>query len=186
MYALLKRQLDIVLSLIGLIISFPLWLVISLFILASDGRPIFFKQARYGRANRIFMQIKFRTMYNGHHEIRDYQADRRIIPVCAIFRKTALDSLPELINILKGDMSWVGPRPFPIHLLDSLSDKPKQVHLRQTIRPGLSGLAQAKVSKFISPQCKLRLDAFYARNYCFSLDLHLLTSSILRSIRGTI
>jgi lipopolysaccharide/colanic/teichoic acid biosynthesis glycosyltransferase len=184
----LKRAIDFNLAACGIFVSFPLWIAIALVILKMDGRPIFFHQERCGKGLRRFDLIKFRTMVNGKHRIESAVNYSSVTRLGRYLRVTGLDSLPELLNILKGDMSFVGPRPMP-YLVE---DEPKyknieQVpghYLRSQIQSGLTGLAQLYVPKTSSRRNKYRADNLYVRNASLWLDFKIFWLSILFTIRG--
>ena len=150
-----KRLLDIILSLIGLIALLPLLLLISISIFLTHGNPIFFIQERPGKNGKVFKLIKFRTMrtLDSHFE-EDMQ---RITKIGAILRKSSLDELPELYNVLKGDMSLVGPRPLLVEYLDLYSQNELRRH---DVRPGITGWAQVNGRNAISWNEKLKIPLF--------------------------
>lgn len=203
----LKRPLDVVLALLGLLASSPLWAVIALAIRLESGRPIFYFQERAGRRGRTFLAWKFRSM------VKDAEAasgpvaatdeDPRITRVGRLLRSTAMDELPQFVNILKGDMSFVGPRadrPWEVEQRDgelhrgdaSGADASAPTfealipnyHLRLLVRPGLTGLAQI-YGRYDTPRRqKLRFDLLYVRRQTFWLDVRLILLSLWISVRG--
>lgn len=202
---LLKRPFDVSLSLLGLVLSVPLWILIALAIWLEDGRPIFYLQERVGRAGRRFKTWKFRSMIKDAEvesgPVAAAQDDSRITKVGAVLRNTAMDELPQLINILKGDMSFVGPRadrPWEVEPKDGdLSGSAGSIHnpdffqlipnyqARLQVRPGLTGLAQI-YAKYDTPRRqKLRFDLLYIRNVSFWLDLKLILLSFWITMRGS-
>ncbi len=140
MYKLVfKRLLDIVLSLLALIALFVPLLVIALLVRLKIGSPVLFKQKRSGRNGKPFMLLKFRSMTEDRDEKGVYLPDeKRVTPFGSFIRKTSIDELPSLLNILKGDMSIIGPRPLPVRYLDRYTDEQKR---RLEARPGLSNVA---------------------------------------------
>jgi lipopolysaccharide/colanic/teichoic acid biosynthesis glycosyltransferase len=191
----LKRPFDFLLSLSGIIFSFPLWVIFGLLILIEDGLPLFYTQERVGKNGRIFKAIKFRSMVkDAERETGPVQAtenDPRITKVGRILRSTAMDELPQLVNILKGDMSFVGPR--------SLRPKEKEVygnpdetniedvpgyHERLTVRPGLTGIAQIYLPTDALRKEKFRYDLEYIKNQSFLYDLKLIVLSFWITFRG--
>lgn len=188
---LFKRVFDILLSILGLIASSPLWIIISLAIYLEDGGPIFFSLTLPGRFDKPFSCLKFRTMKHlkeGRHEMVFLEEDPRVTKVGRILRATALDELPQLINIFKGDMSFVGPRP-----VNRSEGNPRYVdisqvpgyEIRRRVRPGLTGIAQLYADKYISPRSKFRYDNVYVRNTGFLLDLKIVLFSFWVTIRGS-
>jgi len=186
----LKRPFDIFLSLLGLIISLPLWIIIAIAIYLEDKGPIFFSLQLPGRYDKPFRWLKFRTMKHlkgKKHEMVFLENDPRVTKVGRILRATAMDELPQLINILKGDMSFVGPR--PIHRSEG-NPKYKDVseipgyEIRRQVRPGLTGIAQVYADKYISPKNKFRYDNLYVKKMSFFLDLKLILLSFWVSLTG--
>jgi len=181
----LKRPFDIFLSLLGLIVSFPLWIIIALAIYLEDRGPIFFTIRECGRYGKDFNRIKFRTMRyakkgNPGHEIVNLENDPRVTKVGKILRATAMDELPQLINILKGDMSFVGPRP-----MNHADARPNYrylyevpgYNLRCQLRPGLTGISQIYLTKYTTLRHKFRYDNLYMRKMSFFFDLKLILLS---------
>jgi lipopolysaccharide/colanic/teichoic acid biosynthesis glycosyltransferase len=190
----LKRGFDIFLSGSGLILSAPVWLAVALAIVFEDGFPVFFSQSRWGKEGRKFQALKFRTMWNGSEEARSTQAgleDPRITKVGRFLRACALDELPQLWNIFKGDMSFVGPRALPINEIQS-SEAEKLVpdeavpgfRERLAVRPGLTGIAQIFADRDTTRARKFRYDLLYIRRRHFWLDLRLIVMSFYISFLG--
>jgi lipopolysaccharide/colanic/teichoic acid biosynthesis glycosyltransferase len=191
----IKRLFDASLAGFGLIASLPFWCVIPLAIKFEDGGPVFFPQARVGRKGRVFDALKFRSMRPDAETLTGpVQAavdDPRITRVGRVLRATAMDELPQLVNILVGDMSFVGPRPLrPNEVevrgdgqLTPLAEIPGYAE-RHSIRPGLTGLTQVYASRDISRASKFRLDRLYLRRASFCLDLKLIALSFWISGHG--
>lgn len=190
-----KRAVDVGLAGVGLVLSWPLWVLVAIAIWLEDRGPVFFRQGRVGRHGRVFETLKFRSMIP-EAEVRwgPLQAgpdDPRVTAVGSVLRATALDELPQLWNILTGDMSFVGPRPLrPGEIVRrgdgrvvQLADVPGYVE-RHAIRPGLTGLAQIYAPRDISPLSKFRLDRLYARRSSAWLDIKLVLMSLWISLRG--
>jgi len=192
---MLKRLFDICLSSIGLIGSLPLWILFGLAIILEDGFPIFYLQERVGKNGRIFKVIKFRSMIKDAEKdtgpVQATENDPRITKIGKILRNTAMDELPQLINIFKGDMSFVGPR--------SLRPKEKEVHEnpektniedipgykeRLAVRPGLTGIAQIYLPTDALRKEKFQYDLSYIKNQSFLLDLKLIILSFWITFRG--
>ena len=155
----IKRLLDIILSLLGLIIALPIFLIVSLLVLIFLGHPIIFKQKRPGKDEKIFTLYKFRTMTDKKDKNGNLLPDnQRLTKFGKFLRKTSLDELPEFINILKGDMSFIGPRPM---LIRDMVFFDKKIMQRQLVTPGLTGLAQANGRNSISWDDRLKYDIYY-------------------------
>lgn len=191
----LKRAFDLISAFLGIIISSPLWLVSSLAIYLEDRGPIFFLQERCGRQRQAFKIIKFRTMRlpekgKDPHKVTFAEHDPRVTRVGRLLRAAALDELPELINILKGEMSFVGPRPLPYRIEDGENARYKTIdevpghHLRSQVRPGLTGIAQVYAPKDMDRRNKFRYDDLYVREMSFWLDLKLVLLSLWITLRG--
>lgn len=178
-----KRLVDLGLSTLGLIISTPLWIMISFLIWFEDPGPILFIKNSVGLGGENFHQLKFRTMVHDAEAetgpILSIENDERILLVGHILRKTALDELPQLYNILRGDMSFVGPRPQRTVLVRDYLEEMPEFAERHQIRPGLAGLAQLVGSYYITPRQKLRFDRIYARHASLMFDLKLILLSFL-------
>lgn len=176
-----KRFLDIVCALISIIISFPVWLVIIVLIWWEDPGPVLFVKNSVGKGGVNFKQYKFRSMIlNAEKEtgpISGYENDERVLFFGSFLRKTALDELPQLINILVGDMSYVGPRPQRTVLVHGYLQQLPLYARRHRVRPGLAGLAQVVDSYDISPEEKLAWDLVYIENATIWLDFKLLLSA---------
>lgn len=178
---ILKRILDIFVSFVGLIISIPLWIAIALAILIEDGRPIIFRQKRLGKLGRTFYVYKFRSMIkdaeNNTGPVWANKSDHRATKVGHFIRRTGLDELPQLYNILKGDMSFVGPRPERPELAGEFKKVIPNFDSRLLVRPGLTGLAKVYGNYNTTPRNKLRFDLIYIMNQSFWLDLKLMLVS---------
>ena len=191
---MLKRLFDFTLSLSGLIISMPLCILISLAIFLKDGFPIFYLQERIGKNGKIFQTVKFRSMVkNAEKETGPIQAkenDSRVTKIGLLLRHTAMDEIPQLINILKGDMSFVGPRalrPQEKEVEDgsvkSVFDYP-DFNERAKVRPGLTGTAQVLAPRNIGRGHKFKYDLWYIRNQNFLLDIYIIILSFLITFEG--
>ena len=193
---MLKRIFDAALAGAGLLISLPVSAVIALAIKLQDGGPVFFRQERVGIGGRVFHVLKFRSMIpNAEAKVGALQAsagDARITKVGHFLRATALDELPQLWNIFRGDMSFVGPRalrPGEIEVggggkHEALEDVPG-FEERCRVRPGLTGIAQIFAPRDIPRRQKFRYDKLYIRKQAFSLDLRLIMLSFWITFRGT-
>ncbi|MBR2122911.1 MAG: sugar transferase [Lachnospiraceae bacterium] len=168
----IKRLLDILLGMAVIILFWWLYLLIALLVLVFMGRPVIFLQKRPGYHEKIFGIMKFRTMKDLKDSEGRLLPDKDRLTGFGLFlRKTSLDELPEIFNILKGEMSLVGPRPLLEEYLPWYSEREK---LRHIVRPGLTGLAQASGRNFLDWDKRLELDAEYAENISFGLDMKIL------------
>ena len=166
---LVKRLLDITISLIALIFLLPLMLLIYLLVIINLGSPAFFLQERVGKENKIFKMIKFRTMKNSTDKNGNLLSDNeRVTKFGSFLRSFSLDELPELINILKGDMSLVGPRALLVQYLGLYNDE--QIR-RHEVLPGLTGWAQINGRNSITWSEKFKLDVWYVDNWSLWLDI---------------
>lgn len=166
---LVKRLLDITISLIALIFLLPLMLLIYLLVTINLGSPAFFLQERVGKDNKIFKMIKFRTMKNSTDKNGNLLSDNeRVTKFGSFLRSFSLDELPELINILKGDMSLVGPRALLVQYLGLYNDE--QIR-RHEVLPGLTGWAQINGRNSITWSEKFKLDVWYVDNWSLWLDI---------------
>ena len=192
---LLKHPLDVILSAFMLILSMPVFLPIALAIKLEDRGPIFYRQERWGRGGTSFSAYKFRTMVaNSDREFGIKQArenDPRITKVGRILRAMGLDELPQLLNIFRGEMSFVGPRSLAVGEIVQ-DEKGRLVRYedipgfreRLRVRPGLTGLATIYIPKDAFPRRKFRYDFLYIRKQSFRLDLSLIFLSFWISFRG--
>lgn len=176
-----KRVVDILLSLVAIIILSPLlaltWLLVKLFI----GSPVLFSQERPGLNEKIFTLYKFRTMTNQKDSDGNLLSDeRRLTKFGRFLRASSIDELPELFNILIGDMSVIGPRPLLVEYLELYNDEQKKRHL---VRPGLTGLAQVNGRNLLTWEEKFRFDIEYVNNVSFVLDLQILLKTIMKVIK---
>jgi lipopolysaccharide/colanic/teichoic acid biosynthesis glycosyltransferase len=189
-----KRAFDVLVSGLGLIVSAPLWAVIAAAITLEDAGPVFFTQMRVGRDGVPFRAYKFRSMVPEAATLPPRQAserDPRITRVGRVLRATAMDELPQLWNIFRGDMSFVGPRPLmpgEIELRGDgrnvpLEEVPGYV-ARHAVRPGLTGLTQVFAPRDIPRASKFRLDRLYVRRASLCLDLRLVLLSFWITFRG--
>lgn len=164
----IKRPIDFLLSLVAIIILSPIFLVVAILVKIKLGSPVIFKQERPGLNEKIFTMYKFRTMTDERSENGELLPDSvRLTKFGKFLRSTSLDELPEFFNILKGDMSIVGPRPLLVQYLPLYNEHQKRRH---EVRPGLSGLAQVNGRNAISWEEKFSLDVKYVDNVSFIFD----------------
>ncbi len=177
-----KRAMDIILSLIGLIILSPVLLIVSLAIKIEDGGPVLFKQDRVTVGGKVFQILKFRSMIPnaeiGGKSQPAVDNDPRITKVGRFIRATRIDEFPQIINILKGDMSIVGPRPERVEHARKYSKLIPEFDFRLSVKGGLTGYAQVYGKYNTTPYDKLRLDLMYIENYSFMLDIKLILMTI--------
>lgn len=172
----IKRFLDIVISLTALIVLSPVLLVVAILVRIKLGAPVIFHQKRPGYREEIFELNKFRTMTDERDEEGNLLPDaQRLTSFGNFLRKTSLDELPELWNILKGDMSLIGPRPLLVGYLPYYTEEEK---LRHTVRPGLTGLAQVSGRNFIAWDARLAKDVEYVKNLSFWMDVKILFKTV--------
>ncbi len=176
-----KRCLDFILSLCGIIVLSPVLLVLSVLVRIKLGSPVLFRQERPGRNEKIFTLCKFRTMTDERDENGELLPDHmRLTRFGKFLRSTSLDELPELFNILKGDMSIVGPRPLLVSYLPYYSEEEKKRH---NVRPGLTGLAQVSGRNFIDWDRRLEKDVEYVDHLSFAMDCRVLWLTV-RTVLG--
>ncbi len=172
----IKRWFDFLLSLCGIIVLSPVLAVLSVLVRVKLGSPVFFRQERPGKNERIFTLCKFRTMTDQRDEQGKLLPDAvRLTKFGKFLRASSLDELPELFNILKGDMSIIGPRPLLVSYLPYYSEREK---LRHSVRPGLTGLAQVSGRNFIDWDSRLDKDIEYVENLSFGMDLKVLWMTV--------
>ena len=178
----IKRLLDIICSLLGLIILSPLLLVVIVVMLfANKGAGVFFSQARPGRGERLFNMYKFKSMTDERDAAGNLLPDaKRLTAMGRFIRKTSLDELPQLWNVLRGYMSLVGPRPVLAEYLQLM--KPHQ-RRRYEVRPGITGLAQINGRNKLSYQHRFKYDVWYVDNLSFALDVKIILETIALTLR---
>ena len=171
-----KRLFDIVLSLIAIIVLSPIMLITAILVRVNLGSPVIFKQARPGKDEKIFNMYKFRSMNSKTDENGQLLSDDlRLTKFGKMLRSTSLDELPELINIIKGDMSIVGPRPLAVIYLSYYNERERKRHC---IRPGLTGLAQVSGRNAISWDEKFEYDVNYAQRISIAMDVKIIVKTL--------
>lgn len=191
----LKRSFDFVFASLALFVSLPLWLVFGLAIKIEDGGPILYRQKRWGKGKKPIDVYKFRTMVVDADKkfgaIQAQKNDPRITHVGKLLRATSLDEMPQILNIWKGEMSWVGPRALPINEIQVKEENgyiPDEAipgfNERCIVRPGLTGMAQVYAPRDVPRRHKFRYDLIYIQNQSFWLDLKLITLSFWITFRG--
>lgn len=177
----IKRLLDIVCSLAALCVFWWLLVILAILVRVKLGSPVFFKQARPGKDEKVFYLYKFRTMTDERDENGNLLPDDdRLTKFGRMLRSTSLDELPEIFNILKGDMSLIGPRPLLVEYLPYYTEEEKHRH---DVRPGLSGLAQVNGRNAIDWDTKLAYDVEYVSNITFVKDVKILFQTVLKVVK---
>lgn len=186
----LKRFFDILVSAVGLIVASPFMLLIAALVKATDHGPIFFRQERLGKKGKVFRIIKFRTMVVNAEQIGTGvkiagKDDARITKVGRFLRATSMDELPQLFNVLKGDMSLVGPRP-PVtyHPYDGYKNYPEWAKPRFKMRPGMTGLVQISTRSKASWDDRMRIDLEYIEKFSIRFDIRILFGTIKTVLDG--
>lgn len=178
---MLKLFFDKILAFFLIILFSPIYLIVSFLIYRKMGSPILFRQKRPGYKEKIFGIYKFRTMTNDIDENGNLLPDeKRLIGIGKFIRSTSLDELPQLFNVLKGEMSFVGPRPLLIEYLDLYNDQQKRRH---DVKPGITGWAQVNGRNAISWEQKFEYDVWYVDNQSFVLDIKILWMTFLKVVK---
>lgn len=176
-----KRPMDFILSLIAIIVLSPVFLIVAVLVRTKLGSPILFKQERPGLNEKVFTMYKFRTMTDERDENGELLPDQvRLTKFGRLLRSTSLDELPELFNILAGDMSIVGPRPLLIRYLPYYTEEEKRRH---SVRPGLTGLSQVNGRNLLEWNKRLELDVQYARSVSFFQDIHIVFLTLKKVVQ---
>jgi len=176
-----KPLFDKILAIILIILFSPIMLIVAIGIYLWDGRPIIFKQKRPGLHGKIFEIYKFRTMTNELDENGNLLPDnKRLKGFGKIIRSLSLDELPQLFNVLKGEMSFIGPRPLLVEYLELYNEEQKKRH---DVLPGITGLAQVKGRNAISWRRKFKYDVFYVKHLNFCLDLYIIYLTIIKVLK---
>ena len=172
----MKRCLDFILSLCGIIVLSPVLIILAVLVRVKLGSPILFHQERPGKDEKIFTLCKFRTMTDARDEKGELLPDSvRLTKFGKFLRATSLDELPELFNILKGDMSIIGPRPLLVSYLPYYTERER---LRHSVRPGLTGLAQVSGRNFLDWDKRFQKDVEYVEHLTFGMDLKVLWMTV--------
>lgn len=180
-YRFIKRPMDFTLSLIAFILLIPVFLIVALLVKLKLGGPVLFKQLRPGKNEKIFTIYKFCTMTNEKDENGNLLPDsQRLTKFGRFLRSTSLDELPELLNIIKGDMSIVGPRPLLVRYLPYYKDTER---VRHNVSPGLTGLAQVNGRSFVRWDQRLAFDVTYVNSISFLLDLKIVLKTIIKVVK---
>ena len=175
----IKRLFDITVSLIVIVPFFPVWLVVALVIRLTSEGPVFFLQDRPGKDKKIFKVYKFRTMRPGSEKmvkgVEVMKDDDRVTAVGRFLRRSKLDEIPQCLNVLKGEMSLIGPRP---ERVDSLADYDEEISKRLNMLPGMTGLAQVSGNIYLTLQNRYKLDVYYVEHFSLWLDIRILLRTV--------
>jgi lipopolysaccharide/colanic/teichoic acid biosynthesis glycosyltransferase len=179
---LFKRFLDLIVSLVAFTLLLPLFIVVTVLLsIANQGKP-FFVQQRPGRNGRIFRLVKFKTMNDRKDAAGNLLSDaERLMAVGRFIRKTSLDEIPQLINVIKGEMSLIGPRPLLVEYLPLYNDTQKRRH---EVRPGITGWAQVNGRNAIGWKEKFELDVWYVDNINFLLDCKIIIFTLMKVVKS--
>ena len=178
---MIKRFFDILLAIILIILFSPFYIIVAVLILIKMGRPLLFRQKRPGYKEKIFGIYKFRTMTNEKDEEGNLLPDnQRLVGIGKFIRSTSLDELPQLFNVLNGDMSFVGPRPLLIEYLPLYNERQKKRH---NVKPGITGWAQVNGRNAISWEQKFEYDVWYVEHQSFWLDIKILWMTFLKVVK---
>ena len=188
MYSLLiKPLLDFIAALIALMILLPLFILVAVIIKIESSGPAFFVQPRLGKHGKVFKIIKFRSMITKqqamHRSNKLFENDPRITRVGAFIRKTSIDELPQIFNILKGEMSFIGPRPPVVHFPKKYEEYNSFEKQRFSVKPGISGLAQIRCREIHDWDINIPIDVEYVQKCSFMFDLKLFLASFMVFLR---
>ncbi|MEI5907743.1 sugar transferase [Bacillus spongiae] len=176
-----KRLLDVFVALLGLLLFSPFFIPIAIVLKREMGSPIFFLQERPGKDGKAFILYKFRTMLSKKGDSGlELSDEERLTPVGRFLRKYSIDEVPQLINVLKGEMSLVGPRPL---LMEYLPLYTKEQRLRHEVKPGITGWAQVNGRNAITWEQKFELDTWYVKKQSFLLDIKILAMTLQKVIK---
>lgn len=175
----LKRLADIVISLLVLVLFSPIWLLTAVLIKLTSPGPVFFLQERPGKDQKLFKVYKFRSMRSGSERmvkgVEVARDDERVTAIGRFIRRTKMDEIPQCLNVLKGEMSLIGPRP---ERVASLADYDEEISKRLNMRPGMTGLAQVSGNIYISLEERYRLDVYYVEHFGLWLDIRILFRTV--------
>lgn len=180
MYAVIKRVMDFVTATILVVVFSPLMLLVAGLIKIDSRGPVFFRQERVGKNGKIFRIFKFRSMVSDNN-MRDYSCRDRYTRVGGVLRRLSLDELPQLFNVIAGQMSLVGPRPWVVEYWTNMN---REERLRASVLPGITGLAQVKGRNGISIFSKIEYDIIYVQNFSFRQDVKIIILTILTVLSG--
>jgi undecaprenyl phosphate N,N'-diacetylbacillosamine 1-phosphate transferase len=174
--------MDFLLAVVAVVPAFPFFILVSLLLFIVNRGKVFFRQQRVGFQERIFTAWKFRTMNDARDQAGNLLPDEnRLTPVGSFIRKTSIDEIPQIVNVLKGDMSFIGPRPLLPEYLPYYDEIQKQRH---SVKPGITGLAQVNGRNLTTWEKRLEMDVYYVRNVSFRLDLKIFFHTIVKVLRS--
>ena len=185
MYKVFKRLCDLFFAVIGLIITSPLWIIAIIGILVSDWGPIFYTAHRIGKGNKPFKMYKFRSMrvQTDHEEQKGWTTknDPRVTKVGKVIRKTSIDELPQLFNVLKGDMSLIGPRPERPQYVEKFREEIPRYMVKHQVRPGMTGWAQVNGYRGnTSIRRRIEYDIYYIEHWSIAFDIKILVLTVFK------
>lgn len=184
-----KRLIDIVLSFCGIVVLSPVLLIIAIAIKIDSPGPVLFKQKRIGKNGKIFYILKFRSMYVNSEKtgtgVYSYKDDPRVTKIGKILRATSADELPQFFNILKGEMSLIGPRPVLTYHPWKYEEYTEHQKIMFKVRPGVTGWAQINGRKDVEWNKRIELNVWYVENYSFKLDFKIIFCTVFKVIRNS-
>ena len=180
MYTVIKRVMDFVIATILVVAFSPLFLLIAVLIKIDSRGPVFFRQERVGKNGKIFRIFKFRSMV-ADNDMRDFSRRDQYTHMGKIIRRLSLDELPQLFNVIKGEMSFVGPRPWVVEYWTNMNEEER---VRASVLPGITGLAQVKGRNKISIFQKIEYDIIYVQNFSFKQDVKIILLTVLTVLSG--
>lgn len=180
MYSVIKRVMDFVFATILVVVFSPLMLITAILIKSTSIGPVFFRQERVGKGGKAFRIFKFRSMV-WDNDMRDLSSRDKYTVVGKVIRRLSIDELPQLFNVIKGEMSLVGPRPWVVEYWNNMN---KEERKRATVLPGITGLAQVKGRNKISIFSKIEYDIIYVQNFSFRQDVKIIILTILTVFSG--
>ena len=180
MYTIIKRELDLIFATILIVVFVPLMGLVALLIKIDSPGPVFFRQERVGKNGKIFRIFKFRSMVSDN-DMRDFSCRDKYTHVGKVIRRLSLDELPQLFNVIRGEMSLVGPRPWVVEYWTNMN---KEERIRASVLPGITGLAQVKGRNGISIFSKIEYDIIYVKNFSFRQDVKILILTVLTVLSG--
>ena len=180
LFGFFKRLMDLVLATFSVVFLSPTFLILSIAIKIDSPGPILFKQERVGRNGKVFKILKFRSM-TCDNDLRDDSCEDKYTRVGKLIRRTSLDEIPQLLNVIAGQMSFVGPRPWVIEYWDNMNERERE---RSKVRPGITGLAQVKGRNGISIFEKIRYDLIYVDNFSLKQDVKVVLMTMKTVVSG--
>lgn len=188
MYRYVKRFLDIIFSIAGLIITLPINIIIAILIKLTSKGPVIFKQERIGKNSKVFKMYKFRSMVDKSEHtgsgVYSGENDPRVTKIGKIIRKTSIDEIPQLLNILKGEMSFIGPRPVLTYHPWTIDKYNKKQLKRFDVRPGITGWAQVNGRKQVIWEERIKYDCYYVEKMSFFMDLKIVFKTVIQVIKN--